>query len=375
MLFDSIFAKTHKELEFLNDEISKLQDVYLTNNDNSDKESDNETNEFSINKTSEPFSVSLVVYIDHFFTACQFEHFHKIYTLHPIRMIMEEEKIRDKRSDKRDDDAFLMKLNQFCCCVKRCLLNVNHQAALKRFQQMKAMLQNKSKLCFLGIIDASMNATEFKNRTQKAYLTMNYKFEGVKICQKACLTRHVSNYAISFSTVLNVLKFIINFTNQHRLPSPDFTENIQISYSSQQEGVTYFKSLYKVEVFGVCEEAMPWQINYLIPEDQSVVKGPNTVISLVHHYFATHGLVKVRKSFNDDETEISVAKVSSIPKTKNNGLILSDVIVPQGINLERQWYLHEEVAQHIQNPAKCDIYCSMPNQPKPKKLKNQQTVT
>ncbi|CAG8728936.1 3404_t:CDS:1, partial [Cetraspora pellucida] len=149
------------------------------------EESDNETNEFSMNKTSEPSSVLLVVYIDHFFIACQVEHFHKIYTLYPMRMIMEDEKIRDKRSDKRDDDAFLTKLNQFCCCVERCLLNVNHQAALERFQQMKAMLQNESKLCFLRIIDASMNATEFKNGTQKAYLTTNYKFQGVKICQKA----------------------------------------------------------------------------------------------------------------------------------------------------------------------------------------------
>ncbi|CAG8784958.1 24188_t:CDS:1, partial [Racocetra persica] len=41
-------------------------------------------------------------------------------------------------------------------------------------------------------------------------------------------------------------------------------------------------------------------------------------------------------SFDDDETEISIAKVSSIPKTKNNRLILLDVIVSQKINLERQ---------------------------------------
>ncbi|CAG8558840.1 8151_t:CDS:2 [Cetraspora pellucida] len=35
------------------------------------------------------------------------------------------------------------------------------------------------------------------------------------------------------------------------------TKNVQILYSSQQEKVTYFKSLYRVEVFGVCKEAMP----------------------------------------------------------------------------------------------------------------------
>ncbi|CAB4417947.1 unnamed protein product [Rhizophagus irregularis] len=37
----------------------------------------------------------------------------------------------------------------------------------------------------------------------------------------------------------------------------DFAEAVQIPYSSQQEGATYFKSLYKVQVFGVCEDGTP----------------------------------------------------------------------------------------------------------------------
>ncbi|CAG8513255.1 13982_t:CDS:2 [Cetraspora pellucida] len=34
----------------------------------------------------------------------------------------------------------------------------------------------------------------------------------------------------------------------------DFAKNIQIPYFSQQEGTIYFKSPFKVEVFGICEE-------------------------------------------------------------------------------------------------------------------------
>ncbi|CAG8464525.1 13722_t:CDS:2 [Cetraspora pellucida] len=37
----------------------------------------------------------------------------------------------------------------------------------------------------------------------------------------------------------------------------DFAESIQLPYSSQQEGAIYFKSLYKVAVFGICEDAFP----------------------------------------------------------------------------------------------------------------------
>ncbi|CAG8681605.1 13241_t:CDS:2 [Gigaspora margarita] len=158
VLFDSIFFDIHEELESLNNEISILEEIYLTDY-NSDEEFDHETNEFSISETNETSSISLdvYVYIDNFFIADQVEQFHKLYTLYPMRILIENEKNREKRLDKRDDDAFLTKLKQFCCCIQRCLLNINQQAALKRYQEMKAISQNESNLCLLGIIDASIS--------------------------------------------------------------------------------------------------------------------------------------------------------------------------------------------------------------------------
>ncbi|CAG8744318.1 7130_t:CDS:2 [Gigaspora margarita] len=278
-IFDSIFSETHHELEILNNEISQLQNIYLTDY-NSDEESDNETNEFIIDKTSDETSdqtsksIALAVYINNFFTIDQIKSFHKMYMLNPMRAIMEENKAREKRLDKHNDDAFLIKLQQ-SCCAKSCFLNVNNQAALKRFQEMKAMTQYESSLCFLGIIDASMHVTEFKNGKPKTYLTTDYKFEGVTICQKAWytiydiqkrrwealrthyqnfgltpkihgLTGRVSNYAISFSTTLNVLHFIANFANQHGLPSPgcSFRDNTrEIIYLPACESK---RSLYRI---------------------------------------------------------------------------------------------------------------------------------
>ncbi|CAG8847618.1 33439_t:CDS:2, partial [Gigaspora margarita] len=70
------------------------------------------------------------------------------------------------------------------------------QVALKRYQKMKAISQNKSNLYLLKIIDASMHATEFKNGIQKKYLTTKYKFKGISVCQTPKiygLTGHVSN--------------------------------------------------------------------------------------------------------------------------------------------------------------------------------------
>ncbi|CAG8811979.1 38128_t:CDS:2, partial [Gigaspora margarita] len=98
------------ELESLNNDISKLEEIYLTNDD-SDEESDNEsTDNETYNITSE-----LLV------------------------------------------------------------------AALKRFQEMKALTQSELSLCFLGIINVSMHTTEFKDGTPKAYLTIKYKFGDIII--------------------------------------------------------------------------------------------------------------------------------------------------------------------------------------------------
>ena len=46
----------------------------------------------------------------------------------------------------------------------------------------------------------------------------------------------------------------------------------------------------KCAIFGVCCEAIPHQINYLIDEAVDMGKGANAIVSMLHHYFAHHGL-------------------------------------------------------------------------------------
>ncbi|CAG8846302.1 41220_t:CDS:2, partial [Gigaspora margarita] len=78
-------------------------------------------------------------------------------------------------------------------------------------------------------------------------------------------------------------------------------------------------------------------------------------ILMQHHFVISHefpGKVKIRKSFDSDETEVSIARVSSIPKTKNGELILPDIILPHEISLERQWYLYEELQIIIDEVSK-----------------------
>lgn len=76
----------------------------------------------------------------------------------------------------------------------------------------------------------------------------------------------------------------------------DFAQSISIPYHSRQPGPVYFKTARKVHLFGVCNEGLPKQVNYLIDESQTIgvngkmAHGPNSVISMLHHFFAKHGL-------------------------------------------------------------------------------------
>ena len=66
----------------------------------------------------------------------------------------------------------------------------------------------------------------------------------------------------------------------------------QVHYPSDplQPGPIYFLTRRKCAIFGVCCEAVPRQINYLIDEASDTGKGSNTIVSMLHHFFSEHGL-------------------------------------------------------------------------------------
>ncbi|CAG8734178.1 11968_t:CDS:2, partial [Rhizophagus irregularis] len=280
----------------------------------------------------------------------------------------------------------------------------------------------------------------------------------------------------------------------------DFAEGVHLPYSSQQEGSIYFKSPWKVSIFGICEEAFPQQKNYLIQENENVGKGADAVISLVHHYFKTHGLgekylivhadncsgqnknnamiqyltwrvmnglhdrikycfmvaghtkfspdgffglikLKMRVSevqdlsdmvevvhnsttggFNTAQTiyglggnqkvlfykwtEFLNKEFTKIPQilqqhhfeisNEKNGIVnvqtkvdgekieisilkknitplisFPNILLPKKLSAERQWYLYEQIREHVTHPDKKDQYCSKPLIPKPSKDKSE----
>lgn len=92
----------------------------------------------------------------------------------------------------------------------------------------------------------------------------------------------------------------------------DFAQQLQYPFEDQQVGPIYFKTPRRSQLFGVCCEGIPRQINYLIDEADFLEKNANTVISLLDHFFLNHGL---------GETSAYLTADNCVGQNKNNALI------------------------------------------------------
>ena len=92
----------------------------------------------------------------------------------------------------------------------------------------------------------------------------------------------------------------------------DFAQQFQYPYEDQQVSPIYFKTPRRSQIFGVCNEGIPCQVNYLIDEADFMEKNANTVISLLDHFFTHHGL---------GEKYIHLTADNCVGQNKNNALL------------------------------------------------------
>jgi hypothetical protein len=103
----------------------------------------------------------------------------------------------------------------------------------------------------------------------------------------------------------------------------DFAQQMQYPFENQQVGPIYFKTPRRAQLFGICCEGIPRQVNYLIDEADFLEKNANTVISLLDHFFAQHGL---------GEKVVYLTADNCVGQNKNNALIqylIYRVLVPR----------------------------------------------
>ena len=92
----------------------------------------------------------------------------------------------------------------------------------------------------------------------------------------------------------------------------DFAQQVFYPYDAQQTGPEYFKAARKCGVFGVCNDGKNIQIFYLIDEAENPGKGADCVISILHHFFSTHGM---------KEKHVKLHADNCVAQNKNNPTI------------------------------------------------------
>ena len=82
--------------------------------------------------------------------------------------------------------------------------------------------------------------------------------------------------------------------------SYDYAQQLHYPANPNQPGPIYFNMPRKCGLFGVCYEAIPRQVNFLIDENVLTGKGANRKISYVHYFFEDHGLGETHAQIHAD---------------------------------------------------------------------------
>lgn len=92
----------------------------------------------------------------------------------------------------------------------------------------------------------------------------------------------------------------------------DFAQQVHIPFDSQQPGPIYFLTPYKIGIFGIMNDTVKTQHNFLIPEAIQISKGANAIVSFLHYYLENH-------SFG--EKHLTLHADNCVSQNKNNILM------------------------------------------------------
>ena len=80
----------------------------------------------------------------------------------------------------------------------------------------------------------------------------------------------------------------------------DFVQQVHYPSNPLQPGPIYFLTPRKAAIFGVCSEAIPRQVNFVVDEASDTGKGANTVVSMLDFFFSHYGLGETTASLHAD---------------------------------------------------------------------------
>uniref|UniRef100_A0A1X7T2F0 DUF7869 domain-containing protein n=1 Tax=Amphimedon queenslandica TaxID=400682 RepID=A0A1X7T2F0_AMPQE len=155
------------------------------------------------------------------------------------------------------------------------------------------------------ITEAMQKALDHRSLVKKEREYYKDVLKEAQLLLKGLYTDAANNYNPPLTRPLAMLNIVAHY-------SFNYAQQVHYPSSPLQAGPIYFLTPRKCGIFGVCCEAIPQQVNFLIDESFDTGKGANLVISMVHFYLKNHGLNSVSIHFNAD---------NSTGQNKNNTVI------------------------------------------------------
>uniref|UniRef100_A0A1X7V6D1 DUF7869 domain-containing protein n=1 Tax=Amphimedon queenslandica TaxID=400682 RepID=A0A1X7V6D1_AMPQE len=143
------------------------------------------------------------------------------------------------------------------------------------------------------ITEAMQKALDHRSLVKKEREYYKDVLKEAQLLLKRLYTDAANNYNPPLTRPLAMLNIVAHY-------SFDYAQQVHYPSSPLQAGPIYFLTPRKCGIFGVCCEAIPQQVNFLIHESFDTGKGANPVISMVHFYLKNHGLNSVSIHFNAD---------------------------------------------------------------------------
>jgi ribosomal protein S13 len=250
LFFNNVFAETHPELIDLEESFANLRINYMPNSIINKNEEIVDEAEVSHDEIEE--SCHETVECDHETEALSKEQIDKFRNIYNKNKIIDDQVIdlEEQMEIDNDIDHYVKNLLEKNCCQKECLKkNLNFNNVKTRYKCFLNLRKTEQDIFLKGILSASLrNKTTTKNE-KRIRLASVYFFDGTEICRTAfmgiygigntrwnnirnhfddfdiqlrtnSLTGKASNRAISFDGVLQIIKFILNYSNMNGLPSP-----------------------------------------------------------------------------------------------------------------------------------------------------------
>ena len=256
-LFDNIFNSTHPELSTIRSQMEELQTIYQSNEPIAYEGESCLIEPIVIEPPSE-FILNEFIVDEPILNNEQINKFKDIYKNYKIEDTdneNENDKIKENL-DKKDVEAQHKKLQTVRCCKELCNQKlVCHENAVEFYQKFQNLSNTQKDMFSLGILSTITRSNVTTEGQKRQRLACDYIFEGIKVCNKSFLliygigekywinirahfiekgisprihklTGRVSNSAMSFEKILEILTFIVNYANIHGLPSPGIYNNL-----------------------------------------------------------------------------------------------------------------------------------------------------